>query len=232
MDEPTLTFGDLLESLPPELREGQASQLISGAYAVADEAHAGQMRKGGDKEYIQHPLEVAILLADMGMDADTIAASLLHDVIEDSTEYDVERLTREFGAGVATLVDGVTKLEMIDQFSQTAEERRGQQEAESLRKMFIAMAEDVRVVLIKLADRLHNMRTLDGLPPERQVEFARETMDIFAAPPRNRPKSDVARSVKKSPPPRAKRTCPKRMKATTIVETMARGIPRRELGSM
>ena len=178
-EQSELTIHDVLDSLSLDLRANGARQLIERAYGVAERAHAEQERKTGGP-YIQHPLAVALLLADVGMDPDTIAASLLHDVIEDSPEYDVERLTQEFGASVASLVDGVTKLELIDQLSRTSEERRGQQETESLRKMFIAMAEDIRVVLIKLADRLHNMRTLDPLDPERRVEFARETMDIFA----------------------------------------------------
>jgi len=107
------------------------------------------------------------------MDPDTIAAGLLHDVVEDS-DIDLKRLAQEFGPGVANLVDGVTK------FSQKSEGLRDARESESLRKMFIAMAEDIRVVIIKLADRLHNMRTLDPLPEERRKAFARETLEIFA----------------------------------------------------
>jgi len=127
---------------------------------------------------------VAFLLAEIGMDPDTIAAGLMHDVVEDTT-IDLNRLTEEFGPSIASLVDGVTKLEQIEQdqindrFNEESEDLPGEQEAESLRKMFIAMAEDVRVVVIKLADRLHNMRTLRALTPERRKSFARETMEIF-----------------------------------------------------
>ncbi len=174
----TLDISDLLEHIPPGERANGARALVQRAYAVAEQAHAGQTRKSGEP-YIQHPLAVALLLADMRMDPDTIAAGLLHDVIEDCG-VDLKQLTQEFGLRVASLVDGVTKLEQIDRFSQKSEGLRGEQESESLRKMFIAMAEDVRVVIIKLADRLHNMRTLDPLSEKRRQSFARETLEIFA----------------------------------------------------
>ncbi len=173
-----LDISDLLERIPPGERADGARALVQRAYAVAEQAHAGQTRKSGEP-YIQHPLAVALLLADMRMDPDTIAAGLLHDVVEDCS-IDLKQLTQEFGPRVASLVDGVTKLEQIDRFSQKSEGLRGEQESESLRKMFIAMAEDIRVVIIKLADRLHNMRTLDPLPEERRQSFARETLEIFA----------------------------------------------------
>nr|HID12433.1 bifunctional (p)ppGpp synthetase/guanosine-3',5'-bis(diphosphate) 3'-pyrophosphohydrolase [Anaerolineae bacterium] len=173
-----LDISDILERIPPGERTDGARALIERAYTVAERAHAGQIRKSGEP-YIQHPLTVAFLLADLGMDPDTIAAGLLHDVVEDS-DIDLKRLAQEFGPDVASLVDGVTKLEQIDRFSQKSEGLRGKQESESLRKMFIAMAEDIRVVIIKLADRLHNMRTLAPLPEERRKMFARETLDIFA----------------------------------------------------
>jgi len=179
----SLDLSDILERIPPDRRADGVQVLIERAYAVAERAHAGQTRKSGEP-YIQHPLAVAFLLADVGMDPDTIAAGLLHDVVEDS-DLDLERLQQEFGPHVTSLVDGVTKLEQIEQkqidrFSQKSEELRDEQESESLRKMFIAMAEDIRVVIIKLADRLHNMRTLAPLSPERRKTFARETLEIFA----------------------------------------------------
>lgn len=179
----TLDISDILKHMPAsELADGTRA-LILRAYAMAERAHADQVRKSGDP-YIQHPLAVASLLADLGMDADTIAAGLLHDVVEDS-DIDLEGLGEEFGPDVASLVDGVTKLEQIEQeqigrYRQQSEKQRDEQESESLRKMFIAMAEDIRVVIIKLADRLHNMRTLDHLSPERRKTIARETLDIFA----------------------------------------------------
>jgi RelA/SpoT family (p)ppGpp synthetase len=177
------TISDILEHIPPGERTDGARALIERAYAVAERAHTDQTRKTGGP-YIQHPLAVAFLLADLGMDPDTIAAGLLHDVVED-TDVDLEILAQEFGPDVASLVDGVTKLEQIEQeqidrFNKMGERLRDEQESESLRKMFIAMAEDIRVVIIKLADRLHNMRTLDPLPPERRKTFARETLEIFA----------------------------------------------------
>ena len=176
--QPLLTIADVLQRVSPGEWTDGARELIEHAYAVAERAHAGQVRKSGEP-YIQHPLAVAFLLADLGMDPDTIAAGLLHDVVEDS-DIDLKRLAQEFGPGVANLVDGVTKLEQIDRFSQKSEGLRDARESESLRKMFIAMAEDIRVVIIKLADRLHNMRTLDPLPEERRKAFARETLEIFA----------------------------------------------------
>ena len=176
-------ISDILKRIPPGERNDGARELIKRAYAMAKRAHATQERKSGGP-YIQHPLAVAGLLADLGMDPDTIAAGLLHDVVEDS-DIDLERLSQEFSPEVASLVDGVTKLEQIEQeridrFSDDSAKPRGEQESESLRKMFLAMAEDIRVVLIKLADRLHNMRTLDPLLPERRKTIARETLDIFA----------------------------------------------------
>jgi RelA/SpoT family (p)ppGpp synthetase len=178
----TVDISDILDRLPPGDGANGARELIKCAYAMAERAHAGQERKSGGP-YIQHPLAVASLLADLRMDPDTVAAGLLHDVVEDS-DIDLEGLRQEFGPAVASLVDGVTKLEQIEQeqidrFSQS-ERLRDEQESESLRKMFIAMADDIRVVIIKLADRLHNMRTLDALPPERRKTFARETLEIFA----------------------------------------------------
>ena len=147
--------------------------MIEKAYQVAKKAHDGQVRKSGEP-YIIHPLCVAIILADLELDKESIAAGLLHDVVED-TPMTTEGLAKEFGDEVALLVDGVTKLGQLSYSADKVDEQ-----AENLRKMFLAMAKDIRVILIKLADRLHNMRTLKYMKPEKQKEKARETMDIYA----------------------------------------------------
>ncbi|MGD8244149.1 MAG: bifunctional (p)ppGpp synthetase/guanosine-3',5'-bis(diphosphate) 3'-pyrophosphohydrolase [Anaerolineae bacterium] len=180
----TVAISDVLGRVALAGPDNGATALIRQAYDVAERAHAGQDRKSGDP-YIQHPLSVALLLADVGMGADTIAAGLLHDVVED-TGISLDQLAETFNDDIAALVDGVTKLEQMekeqvdDRFSGADKRRSVDEEAESLRKMFIAMAEDIRVVIIKLADRLHNMRTLAPLEKERQKAFARETQEIFA----------------------------------------------------
>lgn len=147
--------------------------MIEKAYAVAAKAHEGQLRKSGEP-YIMHPLCVAIILAELELDKETIVAGILHDVIEDTIMTD-EEIEREFSPEILLLVDGVTKLTQLN-FSQDKLELQ----AENLRKMFLAMAKDIRVVLIKLADRLHNLRTLQYQPPAKQIEKARETMDIYS----------------------------------------------------
>ena len=147
--------------------------LIEKAYKLAVEAHGEQRRKSGEP-YIIHPLWVAIILADLEMDKETIAAGMLHDVVED-TKFTEEDIRKEFGAEVALLVDGVTKLGRLSYSSDKLEVQ-----AENLRKMFLAMAKDIRVIIIKLADRLHNMRTLQFMTPAKQKEKAKETMDIYA----------------------------------------------------
>lgn len=147
--------------------------MIEHAYELADNAHKEQKRKSGEP-YIIHPLSVAIILADLQMDKETIAAGLLHDVVED-TSFTKEQIEGWFGEDVALLVDGVTKLSQL-----SYDQDKLEIQAESLRKMFLAMAKDIRVILIKLADRLHNMRTLKFMRPEKQKEIARETMDIYA----------------------------------------------------
>ena len=154
--------------------------LIEKAYGIAYNAHKEQVRKSGEP-YIIHPLCVAIILADLEMDKETIAAGLLHDVVEDTIMTD-EEIVEEFGSDVALLVDGVTKLQQL-QFGGNQEDRtpdKLEMQAENLRKMFLAMAKDIRVILIKLADRLHNMRTLKHMPAEKQQRIARETLDIYA----------------------------------------------------
>jgi GTP diphosphokinase / guanosine-3',5'-bis(diphosphate) 3'-diphosphatase len=145
-------------------------RLIERAYDVAAQQHAGQVRKSGDP-YITHPLAVATILAELGMNHETICAALLHDTIED-TDYTLAELRRDFGDDVATLVDGVTKLDKV-KYGEAAQ-------AETVRKMVVAMSRDIRVLVIKLADRLHNMRTLRYLPREKQEQKSREVLEIFA----------------------------------------------------
>ena len=154
--------------------------LIEKAYHVASEAHKNQLRKSGEP-YIIHPLHVSIILADLELDKETIVAGLLHDVVED-TIMTSEELAREFGEDVALLVDGVTKLENIPLTSATsgdASDTKLEMQAENLRKMFLAMAKDIRVILIKLADRLHNMRTLKYQKVESQQRIAKETIEVY-----------------------------------------------------
>jgi guanosine-3',5'-bis(diphosphate) 3'-pyrophosphohydrolase len=167
---PTVTVSELLrvaEHLPTEDRE-----LVEKAYRRAAAAHTGQHRLSGE-DYVNHPLEVASILAELHLDAATIVAAILHDTVED-TDLTAQELTSEFGAEVAKLVEGVTKLGRISIRSEQ------QHQAENIRKMLLAMAEDIRVVLIKLADRLHNMRTLEFLPEPKRVKISRETLDIYA----------------------------------------------------
>ena len=154
--------------------------LIEKAYQEAAEAHKDQLRKSGEP-YIIHPLCVAIILADLEMDKETIAAGLLHDVVED-TILTKEEIEADFGADVALLVDGVTKLTALQLSTDNSNKTQEQidMQAQNLRKMFLAMAKDIRVILIKLADRLHNMRTLAHMPPEKQQRIAQETLDIYS----------------------------------------------------
>ena len=163
-----------VKSYAPEADEG----LLRRAYDMANKAHEDQLRSSGDP-YISHPLAVAGVLAEIHMDVPTVVSGLLHDIIEDSSLL-LPELVQEFGEEVGQLVDGVTKLERLTHLTEMNPRALEDEEAESLRKMFLAMAEDVRVVLIKLADRLHNMRTLWALPPRRQLRMARETQEIFA----------------------------------------------------
>src|SRR5690349_1223563 len=146
--------------------------LVARAFSFAANAHEGQQRRSGE-EFINHPFGVAKILAELRLDEPTIAAALLHDVVED-TEQDLKAVKDEFGDEIAQLVDGVTKLTRI-QF-----QSREQAEAENYRKLIVAMAEDVRVILIKLADRLHNLRTIEYLGKQKQVQKARETLEVYA----------------------------------------------------
>ena len=147
--------------------------IIYKAYDISSKAHQEQKRKSGEP-YIIHPLCVAIILAQLEMDKETIVAGILHDVVED-TKYTLDDITKIFGEEIALLVDGVTKLTQLNYTADKIE-----MQAENLRKMFLAMAKDIRVILIKLADRLHNMRTLQFMKPEKQKEKARETLDIYS----------------------------------------------------
>ena len=152
--------------------ESYNESLIRKAFELCVEAHKGQLRKSGE-EYYDHPLNVAKIIVSLGMDSESIAAALLHDVVED-TETTDEQIKQKFGDEVALLVDGVTKIGRIQYVS------REQQQAESLRKMLIAMGKDIRVIVIKLADRLHNMRTLGSLPEHKQLEKSLETIEVYA----------------------------------------------------
>ena len=164
-------FRDLMKTLRAN-RPNDDLELVKKAYEYSLKVHTGQSRASGEP-YLVHPLEVACVLAEMKMDPVAIAAGLLHDSVED-TSVTIVDIRKEFGEQVAHIVEGVTKISLID-FSS-----REEQQAENLRKMMLAMVDDIRVVLIKLADRLHNMRTLEHLPPERQQKIAKETLDIFA----------------------------------------------------
>ena len=163
------------EQLKEQLRESGRNydmELIDRAFAVADKAHSGVKRRSGEP-YITHPLNVASLLGELGLDSESISAALLHDVVED-TEITKGEIESQFGEEVANLVDGVTKLGQIT-FS-TMEE----QQAENLRKMLLAMSQDIRVMIIKLCDRLHNMRTMTAMPDQKRRDKALETMEVYA----------------------------------------------------
>ncbi len=172
---PTMLYSPTVDALISRLHSyypDAEENIMRRAYAFAHAAHEGQKRRSGEP-YIDHPVAVASILLDLQMDTGSIVAALLHDVVED-TNISLEQITREFGAEIAHLVDGVTKLSVLE--AQSKEEAQ----AGTYRKMFIAMADDPRVVLIKLADRLHNMRTLGATPSEQQQRVARETLEIYA----------------------------------------------------
>jgi guanosine-3',5'-bis(diphosphate) 3'-pyrophosphohydrolase len=173
----------LLAALPSETSPTDR-ELIKRAYRVAEKAHRKQQRASGEP-YINHCLAVAMILVELGAPIPAIVAGLLHDTVED-THVSLNELRRDFGDEVANLVDGVTKLTQLPRVSHTGKRAldplatKGELARETLRKTFLAMGEDVRVVVIKLADRLHNMRTLSHLPAEKQERIAQETLEIFA----------------------------------------------------
>ena len=169
---PEILYKDLIRSIY-KYHPSDDISMVERAYQIARDAHKDQKRKSGEP-YIIHPLCVAIILADLELDKESIVAGILHDVVED-TVMTLDEITEVFGPEVALLVDGVTKLTQLSWSMDKVEIQ-----AENLRKMFLAMAKDIRVILIKLADRLHNMRTLEFMKPEKQKEKARETMDIYA----------------------------------------------------
>ena len=162
---------DLLQAIEKSGRPYDREKILA-AYEVAREAHKGQCRVSGEP-YISHPIAVSIILVDLGMDSECIEAALLHDVVED-TDVTAEQVQKQFGADVALLVEGVTKLGKISFTS------REEQQAENVRKMLLAMAQDVRVIIIKLADRLHNMRTIEVMPEQKRRDKALETMEVYA----------------------------------------------------
>ena len=172
MAKPYISVDELIQKIT-KYHPRDDMDLVRRAYAFAEQAHANQFRRSGDP-YFCHPCAVAVILADLMLDATTIAAGLLHDCVEDVQDVTEQNIDKLFGPEVAALVDGVTKLNQINFAS------REEAQAETLRKMFFAMAKDIRVVLIKLADRLHNMRTLKYQKPERQKPIAQETLDIYA----------------------------------------------------
>lgn len=166
-------YSDLREKIETVYSKDELA-VIDKAFRTAEAFHNGQLRRSGEP-YIIHPIAVANILADLGMDYQSLVAALLHDVVED-TDCTIEQLTREFGGEVATLVDGVTKLGKVN-FSRESKE---EQQAENVRKMLLAMSKDIRVIIVKLADRLHNMRTLEFVDPQKQRDKALETLEIFA----------------------------------------------------
>ena len=167
----TITIDTLLQKIAASEKPYDTDKIMR-AYRLADEAHDGQMRSSGEK-YITHPLSVASILLDYLMDTDTLCAALMHDVVED-TETSLDEIKKKFGEDVALMVDGVTKIGQVP--LNTKEE----QQAENIRKILMAMSKDIRVIIIKLADRLHNMRTLYARPPEKQRKTSLETMNFYA----------------------------------------------------
>ncbi|MFP4178167.1 MAG: RelA/SpoT family protein, partial [Acholeplasmataceae bacterium] len=161
----------LTESISPYIKREANVELIRKAYFLARDKHRGQLRKSGD-DYITHPVEVARILAGLTAGPGTIIAALLHDTVED-TDLELDDVEKEFGVEIRQLVDGVTKISKLSFTTATSQ-------AENHQKMLLAMAKDIRVVIIKIADRLHNVRTLDSMPPDKQYKIARETLEIYA----------------------------------------------------
>src|SRR5690606_37677085 len=160
----------LIKDISHYIKSESNINLITKAYIVAKEKHLGQMRKSGEP-YITHPANVARILAELEAGPQTLVAALLHDTVED-TDYTLEALEKDFGKDIVLLVDAVTKLNKI-QFKDSLQ-------TDNQQKMLLAMAKDIRVILIKIADRLHNMRTLDSMPSDRQAAISKETLDIYA----------------------------------------------------
>ena len=171
MQEKELTINDIINRVKKTNRKSD-TKLIMKAYQFAKNNHGDQLRKSGEP-YIIHPMQVAYILADLGLDDATVCAALLHDVVED-TDITHQDLINEFGLEIAEMVDGVTKLSKLNY--ESIEEAQ----VENYRKMFLAMGKDIRVIMIKLADRLHNMRTLKFLSRDRQIANAKETMELYA----------------------------------------------------
>ena len=174
----------MIETLMAKAREyvpAERLDVVSEAYEYARDAHKNQVRRSGEP-FIVHPLETAMALAELRLDPDALAAALLHDVVEDSSDIEVEHIEKHFGAEIARLVDGVTKFTEAELAASGNINNPGavQMQAATIRKMLMAMAQDIRVVLIKLADRLHNMKTIQHLPPAKRIEKAQETIDIYA----------------------------------------------------
>lgn len=170
-DKTAKTYDDLLKAMKDSGHDFDLD-LIDRAYHLAEKSHTGQKRLSG-QPYIIHPVSVACILVELGMDSESVAAGLLHDVVED-TSVSLDQIKKEFGQDIANLIDGVTKLGRIPYSS------REEQQAENIRKMLIAMSEDIRVIIIKLADRLHNMRTLEYMTPQKQRDKALENMEVYA----------------------------------------------------
>ena len=174
----------MIETLMSRVREyipAERLSVVEDAYRYAEDAHRGQTRKSGDP-FIEHPLQTAVALADLKMDANGLAAALLHDVVEDRDDIALDDIRQRFGEEITQLVDGVTKFGEAEYVAagSAGAPQTAQAQAETIRKMLMAMAEDIRVVLIKLADRLHNMRTIEYLSPAKRIEKSRETLDIYA----------------------------------------------------
>ena len=165
------TIDSLIQKILDGEKQYDLSKIVS-AYELAEKYHHNQKRESGEP-YITHPLAVAYILLELGMDTDTICSALLHDVVED-TDCTLEQLQKKFGTDVAMLVNGVTKLKKVETFT------KDEQKAENIRKILLAMSEDIRVIIIKLADRLHNMRTLNFCKEEKRRTIAHETMNIYA----------------------------------------------------
>ena len=170
-ENPDELYSKLITLVRENMTENDVS-LVEKAYFVAKKAHEGQFRFSGEP-YIIHPISVAVILYNLGMDGESMAAALLHDVVED-TDMTKENIQEDFGEDVANLVEGVTKLGKVPIFT------KEEQQAENVRKMLMAMSQDIRVIIIKLADRIHNMRTLSFMRPDKRREKAQETLEIYA----------------------------------------------------